>query len=189
MTDDVELELDETPGACSRLPMHRLLTEFLDKKDVKYRSMDHPAEGQTTLVSALRGHAARQAAKCMVIEVRGILVGIRHVLAVVPGDRRVDFRRIRTLYGGTDASLADREIVEDLTGCIPGCVIPVSFRDELRTVFDPILLEQGEIFFNAARLDQSVALSAADLVSATGAVIHPISRPVSTLAPRTALRV
>jgi Ala-tRNA(Pro) deacylase len=154
------------------------LVGFLKDSALKYRIMDHAPEGQTARASTLRGHPLNQAAKCMVVEVRGSTTGIEYVLAVIPGDRRVDLRSIRKVCAARDASLADRALAEELTGCRAGCVTPISFSEQLWTIVDPLLLEQREIFFNAARLDRSVAMDASDLMSAIRASISSISKEV-----------
>jgi dihydropteroate synthase len=44
----------------------------------------------------------------------------------------------------------------------PAAILPFSFSPELELITDPSLLADEEIFFNAARLDRSLALNAAD---------------------------
>jgi Ala-tRNA(Pro) deacylase len=46
------------------------LIRLLDRAGVRYRLIDHPPEGRTIEASALRGHPAPQAAKCMVTRVK-----------------------------------------------------------------------------------------------------------------------
>ncbi|MFC7330684.1 YbaK/EbsC family protein [Marinactinospora rubrisoli] len=68
---------------------------------------DHAPEGRTEAVSALRGHpVAQAAAKCIVVMLRTGKWAKRHVLAVVPGDARVDMAKVKALAGGTYASFA-----------------------------------------------------------------------------------
>lgn len=55
-----------------------------------YRLITHQPEGNTDQVSALRGHPSAQAAKCLVLIVKIDRRTTRYVLAVVPGDRRVE---------------------------------------------------------------------------------------------------
>ncbi|WP_328707361.1 YbaK/EbsC family protein, partial [Streptomyces mexicanus] len=102
----------------------------------------------------------RQAAKCLVVRVGTGRRSRRYVLAVVPGDRRVDMRRVRELYGGTDAAFAAREVAERLSGCVSGCVVPFTFHPDLDLVVDSGLLRHDDIYCNAARLDPSLALPA-----------------------------
>ena len=73
------------------------LIALLDRNGAAYRLIDHPPEGQTDLVSALRGHQVAAAAKCIVLIVKLGKKVTRFVLAVVPGDTRVDTGKIRSL--------------------------------------------------------------------------------------------
>jgi Ala-tRNA(Pro) deacylase len=43
-----------------------------------------------------------------------------------------------------------------------GTVLPFAFHPDLTLIADPALKNHEEVFFNAARLDQSVALRTAD---------------------------
>ena len=45
------------------------LISLLDDARVRYRLIDHAPEGRTVEASILRGHPARQAAKCMVARI------------------------------------------------------------------------------------------------------------------------
>ncbi|MFJ6811573.1 YbaK/EbsC family protein [Streptomyces anulatus] len=156
--------------------MYGRLTAMLDRAGADYRVIDHAPEGRTDLASELRGHRLEMAAKCMVLWVRGKDGGGHHVLAVVPGHRRVDLRRVRKLYGGSDATLGDREEVERLTGCVSGCVIPFSFDERLPVVVDANLLVHEEIYFNAARLDRSLALRTVHYISLSAPRIAAIAK-------------
>ncbi|ATL31032.1 YbaK/EbsC family protein [Streptomyces formicae] len=155
----------------------RRLMSVLDGSFADYRVIDHEAEGRTLRASDLRGHEPAQAAKCMVVQVRR-KAPTEHVtvLAVVPGDRRVDFKKVRRLFGGADASLADRAHAERITGCVSGCVIPFAFDPGLHLVVDPELLVHDEIYFNAARLDRSIALGTEHFVALSEPRVAPIAR-------------
>ena len=72
------------------------LIRLLDRAGVRYRLIDHPPEGRTLEASALRGHPAPQAAKCMVTRVKLSKKIARYALAVIPGDRRADLGLLKT---------------------------------------------------------------------------------------------
>lgn len=152
------------------------LMALLDRAGCRLPGHRPRARGRTDLASELRGHRLEMAAKCMVLWVRGKGGGGHHVLAVVPGDRRVDLRRVRKLYGGSDATLGDREEAERLTGCVSGCVIPFSFDERLPVVVDANLLVHEEIYFNAARLDRSLALRTVHYISLSAPRIAAIAK-------------
>jgi Ala-tRNA(Pro) deacylase len=155
--------------------MYDRLIELLDAKGARYRVIDHKPEGRTELVSAMRGNDLARAAKCIVVMVKIGKKVTRHVLAVVPGDARVDLGAIKNLLGGTYASFASRENAERLAGSASGTILPFSFDPELEPIVDPALLDGDEIFFNAARLDRSLALDARDYAAIAQPRLEPIA--------------
>lgn len=146
----------------SEYPTYDRLLELLDGKGVEYRLIDHPPEGRTEIVSPMRGNELAQAAKCMIVMVKQGKKVTKYVLAVVPGDRKVDLNAIKTLLEGTYVSFANAEIAERLAGSVVGTVLPFSFSLELELIADAELFANEELYFNAARLDQSMALGSAD---------------------------
>jgi Ala-tRNA(Pro) deacylase len=144
--------------------MYTRLVALLDGHGAKYRLIDHAPEGRTELVSPLRGNALSQAAKCIVMMVKIGKKTTKYVLGVVPGDARVDLQAVKALMKGTYVSFASPEVATRLAGSGPGTVLPFAFGPELELIVDPSLLENDEIYFNAARLDRSVALKTREYV-------------------------
>lgn len=138
------------------------LIEFLDKHKAHYRLIDHQPEGRTEIVSPMRGNKVSQAAKCIVMIVKVGKKVTKYVLGVVPGDARINLNAIKGLFGATYVSFATPAIAETLAGSVAGTILPFSFNPEMELVVDPLLLENDEIYFNAARLDRSMALKTSD---------------------------
>jgi Ala-tRNA(Pro) deacylase len=84
----------------------RLIAE-LDAAGARYRLIEHAPEGRTEMVSALRGHALASAAKCLVLLVKIGKKQTRYVLAVVPGDARLDLAGVKALLGASYVAFAD----------------------------------------------------------------------------------
>ena len=143
---------------------HARLIQLLDDQRASYRIIDHPPEGRTEIVSSMRGHPVSQAAKCLVVMVKFGKKVTKFILAVVPGDRRVDLAAIRSLKNATYAGFAPPERAELLCGSVMGTVLPFAFDDRLELIADIGLKDLAELFFNAARLDRSIALSTDDYV-------------------------
>ena len=141
------------------------LIALLDEHGAQYRLIDHQPEGRTELVSAMRGNTLSQAAKCIVLMVKIGKKITKYVLAVVPGDAKVDLQAVKALMHGTYVAFASSDIAERLAGSVAGTILPFSFSPELELVVDPALLENEEIYFNAARLDRSLALRTSDYVA------------------------
>ncbi|UNO41484.1 YbaK/EbsC family protein [Streptomyces sp. MST-110588] len=166
--------MSEAAKASGNLASERLL-RLLEEGGARYELLEHAPEGQTVRASALRGHALSAAAKCMIVTVLGGTPAERHVLAVVPGDRRVDLARVAGECGGQRAQLAPRGLAESLSGCVSGSIIPFSFHDELSVLADTALFGEPTLYFNAARLDLSVALASEDYRALANPKIVPIA--------------
>ena len=141
------------------------LLGVLDAAGARYRLLDHSPEGRTAEASLLRGHPLAAAAKSIVVRVRLSRRSAQYVVCVVPGDRRVDLGAVCLLYAGEKVGFATTEVAERLTGCVSGSVVPFRFREDLALVVDPELLAWPRIYFNAARLDRSLALDSRDYVA------------------------
>ena len=141
------------------------LIALLEEHHADYRLIEHDLEGQTEAVSALRGNRLSEAAKCIIVMVKIGKKQKRFVLAVVPGDKRINLNAIKALYKGTYVSFASNDIAEQLAGSVSGTILPFSFSPELELIVDPSLLANETIYFNAARLDRSLALNTKDYMS------------------------
>jgi len=159
----------EPPGG------YEWLIALLEGAGARYRIIEHAPEGRTEVVSGYRGHPAAQAAKCVVAMVKVGKHDRRYFLAVVPGDRRVDLQALRVLASGKCVIFASREEAEALAGSRSGSILPFSARSDLELVVDPGVLKQAVVFFNAARLDRSLALDVGDYVRIAQPRIHPIA--------------
>lgn len=141
------------------------LIALLDACGATYRLIQHAPEGRTEIVSALRGHPPSQAAKCIILLVKVGKRVTKFVLAVVPGDARVNIGAVKALFSGTYVGFAATDVAERLAGSVAGTVLPFAFDPSLLLIADPSLLKNEEIFFNAARLDCSVALLTRDYIT------------------------
>jgi Ala-tRNA(Pro) deacylase len=149
----------------AELDSYTRLISLLDAGSARYTLISHIPEGRTEVISPIRGHALKEAAKCIVLMVKTGKKTTKYVLGVVPGDRRVDLNAVKALLGGTYISFASGEIAERLAGSVAGTILPFSFNPELELIADPALLESETLYFNAARLDVSIALKTSDYVA------------------------
>lgn len=156
---------------------YRQLITFLDQYEAHYRLIDHEPEGRTEFVSPMRGNALSQAAKCIILMVKIGKKVKKYILAVVPGDARVDLNAIKALTGGTYVSFASPDIAERLAGSVAGTILPFAFNPELELIVDPSLIENEELYFNAARLDRSMALKTGDYLALARPRLEQIAVP------------
>jgi Ala-tRNA(Pro) deacylase len=142
-----------------------------------FRIIEHEAEGRSEKISVIRGNRPDQAAKAMVLDVRGGGGGRRHVLAILPGSRKLDFDAVATLFEARKCGFASPATAQELTGCVMGAVPPFAFDPALTVVVEQDLLANDTLFFNAGRLDRSMELDTKDWLAAANPRIARIAAP------------
>ena len=142
------------------------LVAMLSEAKAKFRVIEHEAEGKSEAISVIRGNRPDQAAKAMVLDVRGGGGGRRHVLAILPGSRKLDFAAVAALFEARKCGFASPETAQELTGCVMGSVPPFSLNPDLAIVVEEDLLANQTLFFNAGRLDRSMELDTQDWIAA-----------------------
>lgn len=139
------------------------LVALLEDEAARFRVIEHPAEGRSDLVAAIRGTEPGQGAKAMLCKSKDDDRTL--VLAILPGNRKLDFKRVAAAAGIKKATLASPEEAQRETGCVIGAIPPFSFSSNVKLIVDPELVESfDEIAFNAGRLDRSMILASADYV-------------------------
>jgi len=138
------------------------IVALLTEAKANFRVIEHEAEGRSEKISVIRGNRPDQAAKAMVLDVRGGGGGRRHVLAILPGSRKLDFNAVAALFEARKCGFASPDTAQALTGCVMGAVPPFSLNPDLTIVVEEGLLANETLFFNAGRLDRSMELDTKD---------------------------
>jgi len=153
---------------------HTRLVDFLRSNEAEFRIIEHELEGRSVEISRIRGNHPSQAMKAIVSSVRGGGGGKRFVLGVIPGDQKLNMRALCAAVGAQKGSFADTAKATELTGCVMGAVPPFSFHDDLILVVDNKCRLNGEVVFNAGRLDRSIFLKFEDYQRISGATFRDI---------------
>ena len=138
------------------------LVTLLNDAKAKFRVIEHEAEGRSEAISVIRGNRPDQAAKAMVLDLRGGGGGRRHVLAILPGSRKLDFSAVAKVFEARKCGFASPDTAQEITGCVMGSVPPFALDPALTLVVDEDLLVNDTLFFNAGRLDRSMELDTKD---------------------------
>jgi len=149
------------------------LVSLLDREGANFRVIEHPSEGRSDLVAAIRGTEPGQGAKAMLCKSKD---DDRHlILAILPGDKKLDFKKVATAAGIKKATLASAEEAERETGCVIGAIPPFTFSSRIDLIVDPGLTGTfSEIAFNAGRLDRSIVLDSADYLRIAQPTLQPL---------------
>jgi Ala-tRNA(Pro) deacylase len=144
--------------------IHQRLCDLLAREGAAYRVIEHEAEGHTEVIAKIRGNRIEQSIKSIVVQVRINRKENIYCLANVPGDCRIDFNGIKSLFQADSVAFAPRDKAQELTGCVIGAIPPFSFNDQLQVLADPLIQDNEEVVFNAGRLDRSIFMKLEDYV-------------------------
>ncbi len=156
--------------------IHTQLRALLDRNGASYRVIEHEPEGRTEVIAKIRGNRIEQSIKSMVLQVRLTKKENIYCLANIPGDCRVDFDGIKTYFNADSVAFAQREKAQALTGCVIGAIPPFSFNAQLQLLADPLIQQNGEVVFNAGRLDRSIMMMLSDYIRIAKPQLVPIAR-------------
>jgi len=92
-----------------------------------------------------------------------------YVLAMVPGDRRVDASKVADEVGAKSVRVARGEEVVDATGFEPGAVAPFPRRDVVAALIDRTLLQHAAVWVGAGSHAHIAMLAPSDLQRLAGA--------------------
>jgi Cys-tRNA(Pro) deacylase len=123
-------------------------------------------QGTLTAEQAARAVGARleQIVKTIVLVCDG-----EYVLALVPGDRRVDERKVAAEMGGRTVRVARAAEVVEATGFEPGAVAPFPRRDVVAVLIERTLLQHQQVWIGAGSPQHMAVLAPSDLQTLSGA--------------------
>ena len=132
------------------------------------------AEGTPTADQAARaiGCELEQIVKTVVFVCNG-----EYVLALVPGDRRADERKVAAAVGARQVRVATAEEVVEATGFEPGAVAPFPRREVVSVLIERTLLQHQEVWIGAGSPAHMAALAPSDLQRLSGAREADLTSP------------
>lgn len=146
---------------------------LLDSLGILYTLKPHSRPVFTSEdAAAERGVRLSQIVKTMLVKV----MDGTHVIALIPGDRKLDLKSLAKLTGGGKPQFAAREDVHRLTGYEPGAVSPIGMVKTYTTYFDATLLTEEYVDISSGRPDAGLELRSADLLSVLDARLADISQ-------------
>ena len=115
---------------------------------------------------------AARAAGCKLEQIVKTLVFVadgEYVLALVPGDRRADERKIADEMEAREVRVARGREVLDATGFEPGAVAPFPRRDVIAALIERTLLQHQIVWIGAGSASHMAMLAPSDLQRLAGA--------------------
>jgi prolyl-tRNA editing enzyme YbaK/EbsC (Cys-tRNA(Pro) deacylase) len=140
-------------------PVERVST-FIRETGAEAR-IEEFAEGTPTAEDAAKaaGCSLAQIVKSLVFDCDG-----RPVVALVPGDRRADPRKVAAAVPSQKARVAGPDQVRAVTGFEPGAVAPFPLPRVERVLIDPRLLRHDRVWVGAGSSNHLATLPPSELV-------------------------
>lgn len=149
----------DVPSRAWPEPVERVAA-YLLQAGAEARVEEFPAGTPTAQAAAdAVGCALRQIVKSLVFECDGT-----PVLAMVPGDRRADARKIAAAAESGRAQVASPQRVLEITGFEPGAVAPFPLPRVERSFIDRTLLTADRLWVGAGSSRHMAGLAPAELV-------------------------
>ncbi|MBA2952333.1 Cys-tRNA(Pro) deacylase [Nocardioides sp. MAH-18] len=100
----------------------------------------------------------------------------RLAVGIVPVSGQLDLKALARALGGSKAAMADVAAAERATGYVAGGISPVGQKRAHPTVLDESAAGFDTIYVSGGRRGLDLGIAPDDLVTATGAILAPISR-------------
>ena len=155
--------------------MKNNVTRLLDQKKVNYKVYELPSEKSGAEVTAeILNVSAAIVFKTIVIKRRG---RGKPILAVVPGDREVDLKKLAAAVGEKKVFLTTQNEAEMLTKLQVGGVSPLALINRgFQVIIDKSAQTHIEIHVSGGQRGLNIRLPVVDLQKLTNARLDEISR-------------
>lgn len=154
-------------------PVFRRLVALLTDGAADFTVLHHRPVFTSEEAAAVRGTPLASGAKALLLKVDD-----RFVMGVLPADRKLDSRSLRSVTGARSTRFATADEVIALTQLRPGSIPPFGSLFGIPCLCDPALSNHERINFNAGDHAISISLRFADYVrieSPTSAVLSKAS--------------
>ena len=158
---------------------HPIVTQIIDLLKFNsywYDTFEHePVRTSEEAAKIRNGYTIEQGAKAIIIRVKVSSANKRFVMLVVPGDKRFNNDKIKSLFQAKNIRFAtEEEVIEITDGVQPGGVPPFGNLFELELIVDPLLLENEQIIFNAGDRRFSVGMLSTDYLKLAKPLVSSI---------------
>lgn len=135
------------------------MVSFLREKNARFELLEHEPVFTSADAARVRGVHASMGVKAIVLKT----ASGGFVLACVPGDKKVDTKKLSDILGEKRVFLASPPEVLELTGCEIGSVSPLCAIFGIRVLFDKTVFDNELVEFNVGLHTHSVRMPSAEL--------------------------
>ncbi len=146
------------------------IVKLLKQNAVEFETFNHEAVYTSEQAARTRGESLHSGAKSLILK-----AGDEFVMAILPGDLKLDSKKLKQILGIKDLRFARPEEVKELVGCEIGAVYPFGSIPGIKMVVDKRLGESEVIFFNPGLHDRTIKMRYEDYIKVTKPMIVEIT--------------
>lgn len=135
------------------------IRQLLNKAEVDFEEIKHDPVYTSQQAAEIRDENISDGAKSLVLMGDG-----EPLLIVVPGDKKVDFKKVKAHLDISDLRMATPEEVKEITGIEVGAIAPVGKAMGLKSYYDNSFMFKENVAFNAGHHEISIIMKADDLL-------------------------
>lgn len=151
------------------IPFEKIIG-LLNSSHLQYQLLEHEPVYTCDQASQVRDLPASMGMKTLLIKTNK-----SYVLVVLPGNKKLDSKKLKKTIGVSDLSFARPEIVKEIMGCEVGACYPFGQLLDLQTIVDPKIKSSTAVAFNPGRHDRTIIMNSADYLSITPHLMADIS--------------
>ena len=141
-------------------PVYEKILKLLQENNVNYQLFEHEPVFTSEQAAKVRNTPQKFGAKAIVFS-----ADKKPILAVVPGDKRIDLKAFKKLYGIKDLRIESPEQVKELTGLEIGSIPPFGNAMGLPTYLDEQITKNEMMAFNVGSHTKSIQMKPADFLN------------------------
>lgn len=147
--------------------------QYLNRKGVSFEvvTYEHEEKGAEFAARAT-GFALERTVKTLVVG----LGGRDYCLALVPGNRQLDLKRLAQAFAVKRAAMADTATAERLTGYLISGISPFGTKQSLPTLMEKRVREHAEVLINAGQRGVMLKMAPEDIVKTLGCRVAEVSK-------------
>lgn len=147
------------------------ISNYLKSEGVEFKTYEHKPVFTSEEAAEVRGVSLESGAKALVLKTEK-----GPIMAVVSGVNKLDLNALKKTYGLKDVSMADRDMLKQVTGLEPGAVPPFGSLFKIPTYVDKNLAQLESINFNAGSNTKSIGMKTEDYLKIEKPIVGEFSK-------------
>lgn len=149
---------------------HKMITNFLASQNVPFQVITHEPVYTSEQAAKVRGTLPEQGAKALLLKTPE-----EFVLAVLPGNKKLDSKKLKAYLGVKNLRFATPTEVEEVMRCQIGSCYPFGNLINVKMIVDPSLGKNEFIAFNIGLHHKSIKMKWEDYLKATQPILADIT--------------